>query len=317
MQRVVTFGEAMLRFSPATGGRLEVAHQFNTYVAGAEVNVAVNLARLGKEVNWFSRLPQTPLGQQVVNHLRSHGVTTDSIAWAEGERLGLYFLEGGAGPRPAKVYYDRAYSAASRMTPDDLPADLIQNAQWLHLTGITPALSDSCRQTVEAAVELAKAAGTTISFDVNYRALLWSAEEAASALLPCCQQADVVFVAVRDARALFGQEGEAGLICQALQRQWGGVVICSDGANGVYGCDGDLHFCPAISVNPMVDRIGAGDALASGVICQLLEAAPLAEALRFGAAVAALKLTILGDVALVNRDEVESLLTEAGNSLHR
>jgi 2-dehydro-3-deoxygluconokinase len=263
-------------------------------------------------------LPANPFGQQAVNYLRSQGVDISEVCWAEGERMGLLFLETGAGPRPTRVYYDRAESAASHMTPDDLPADLIQQARWLHLTGITAALSATCQQTVEAALELAQASSTTVSLDVNYRALLWPNDQAAQVLAPLCQAADVVFIAARDARTVFGQVGEAVAICQSLQHKWGGVVICSDGANGVYGCEGEeVYFSAAFPVNPIIDRIGAGDALASGVICRLLEGAPLSEAQRFGAALAALKLTIPGDVALVTRQEVENLLNQARNSLQR
>lgn len=309
---VFTLGESMLRFSPPDHQRIESAAQFDVFVGGAESNVAVALARLGKQVAWFSRLPHNPLGHQLANTLRLHGVHIDHVVWAQGERLGLYFVEQGSPPRSTRVWYDRANSAASRMTPNDLPVEPIKAARWLHLTGITPALSPSCRETAAAALELGRSAGLTISFDVNYRSLLWTPHEAAAALEPFCKAADVVFVAERDAQNLFGTDD-----VRALQQRWGGKIICSQGDAGVIGDDGqDQVNCLAFQVE-VVDRVGAGDALAAGVICGLLEGASMAEALRFGAAAAALKLTIPGDLALVSREEVEALLRDQSGRVMR
>jgi 2-dehydro-3-deoxygluconokinase len=314
---LITLGESMLRFSPPDKRRMEQTSQFNCYVAGAESNVASGLARLGKQTAWISRLPDIPLGHIIANTLRQYGVDLGGVKWVHGERQGLYFVEDGSPPRPIRVWYDRANSAASRMTPDDLDTALIRSARWLHLTGITPALSDSCQATAQAVLEIAREAGMKISFDVNYRALLWNPAAAAAVLADFCRIADVVFVAARDAETLFGIRGEPAAIAHDLQKVWGGMVVVSQGNEGVYGCDGQGMFtAPAFEVT-IVDRVGAGDALAAGVICRLLEAAPLEDALRFGAAMAALKLTIPGDIAVVTRGEVEELIDKGNLSLHR
>jgi 2-dehydro-3-deoxygluconokinase len=314
---LVTLGESMLRFSPPDKRRMEQTSQFNCYVAGAESNVASGLARLGKQAAWLSRLPDIPLGHIIANTLRQYGVDLSGVKWVHGERQGVYFVEDASPPRPIRVWYDRANSAASRMTPDDLDADMIHAARWLHLTGITPALSDSCRATAQAALEIAHQSGLKISFDVNYRALLWKPAAAAAVLSPFCHAAEVVFVAARDAETLFDVRGEPAAIAHDLQKLWGGVVIVTQGTEGVFGCDGQGMFtAPAFEV-AIVDRVGAGDALAAGVICRLLEAAPLEDALRFGAAMAALKLTIPGDIAVVTRGEVEELIDKGNQSLHR
>jgi len=314
---LVTLGESMLRFSPPGVGRIEQARAFDCSLGGAESNVAVALARMGKRAAWFSRLPASPLGRVVTNTLNQCGVDTSTVHWAEGERLGTYFVEFGSPPRPTRVWYDRADSAASRMTPADLPATLIQSATWLHLTGITPALSPSCQAATQAALALATAAGVRTAFDVNYRALLWSPSQAAQTCEPFCQQADLVFIATRDAQNLFNIDGEPPHIAQTLYERWGGAVVVSNGAAGVWGCDaGGVVHSAAFAVE-IVDRVGAGDALAAGVLCLLGEGAALGAALRFGAALAALKMTIHGDLALTTRAEVEALLDNPGATLHR
>lgn len=305
-----TLGETMLRLAPPAPQRLEQADRLHLTFGGAESTLAVNLARLDKRVVWHSRLPDNPLGRACAGAIRRHGVALD-VTWAAGERLGLYFVEYGDPPRGVRVWYDRAASAASRMTPGALPVETIRAARRLHLTGITPALSDSCADTVWAALDHARQGGVPVSFDVNYRALLWEPAAAATALEPLCAAADLVFVARRDAAALWGASGDASTVARRLQRQWSGTVVVTDGEAGAAAHDGRApRYVPGLPA-AVVDRLGAGDAFASGVLCRLLEDAPLADALRFGVAMAALKLTLPGDVAYVTRAEVDALLDRA------
>jgi 2-dehydro-3-deoxygluconokinase len=314
---VVTLGETMLRLSPPGALRLEQASQLEMNFGGAEANVAVNLARLGKRVMWFSRLPDNPLGQQCAAALQKHGVDVSRVVWSPNERMGLYFVEYGQPPRAIRVWYDRANSAASHMTPNELPLDAIALARWLHLTGITPALSQNCAETVHAAIDFAAKNAVTISFDVNYRKLFWDAAACAATLEPLCQKAHYVILALRDAHSLWHVEGDAAQAAQTLQARWGGTVIVTWGDKGAAACDGqDSLTVPAVPTS-IVDRLGAGDAFVSGVICQLLENAPLQDALRFGTAVAALKLGIVGDVAVITRQEVETLLQNIRRDLER
>lgn len=312
---IVTLGETMIRLTAPRHMRIEQAIQFDVHVGGAETNVAVAMARLGKRAAWVSRLPDNPMGHIVANTLRQYGVDVSGITWDANARMGLYFLEMGSAPRSARVWYDRANSAASQLSPADLPLDLIASAGWLHITGITPALSASCTETVRAAFGHAKKHHLTCSFDVNYRALLWSPEQASAALEPLCKMADVVMVAMRDAKKLFGAPENSA--ASELQRRWGGTVVVTCGADGAQADDGSgLVTCAAFPTT-LVERLGAGDAFASGVICCLMEGAPLPEALRFGTALAALKLTIPGDLALVSRREVEDVIAQGGQSIHR
>ncbi len=314
---VFTLGESMLRLTAPSPFRIEQATTFEVYVAGAETNVAVALARLGKRAAWFSRLPDTPLGRLAANFVRQYGVDVSMTLFVPEERMGLYFLERGTPPRPTRVWYDRAHSAASHLKPSDLPLAQLAAARWLHLTGITPALSPPCEATCHTAISHARTHGLTFSFDVNYRSLLWSPQQARAALTPFCHAADVVFIASRDAAALFGVQGDAIQQAERLHQLWGGSVIVTDGANGAAAhAQSGAAACKTFTVQ-VVERVGAGDAFAAGVICRLLESAPLAEALTFGAALAALKLSIAGDVALVTRQEVEALIATGSAALHR
>jgi 2-dehydro-3-deoxygluconokinase len=315
---LITLGETMLRLMPPQPLRLGQSQSLALSFGGAESNVAANLARLGRRTSWWSRLPDNPLGHQLISNLRGHGVDTEDVLFCQDERLGIYFIEYGATPRGIKVWYDRANSAASHMQSSQLPDSWLMSADWLHLTGITPALSQSCRELVSYAMRQAQVLGAKVSFDVNYRALLWSPEEAARQLASYCQAANVTFIARRDAQQLFALSGEtAAAVAGTLQSQWGDIVIVTDGDLGAAGCDGNKVYTVPALTSELVDRIGAGDAFASGVLDRLLDGAELNEALVFGTGLAALKLSIAGDVAVVTRQEVQHLLDASGPVLRR
>lgn len=314
---VFTFGETMLRLAAPTHVPLEVTAQFDVTPGGSESNVAANLAHLGWRSVWFSRLPATPLGRLTANAIRAHGVNTDHVQFVPDERMGLYFVEFGAAPRGIRVWYDRADSAASHLKPDDLPYDLIAASRWLHLTGITPALSVSCADAVRAALDFARSRSIPVSFDVNYRALLWSPEQAAAALEPLCHAADLVVVALRDAVRLFAAPDDLEACTRALQARWGGTVAVTAGDAGAAAGDGTTFAFSAAMPVTIVDRVGAGDAFSSGLIGCLLDGRSLEEALRFATTLSALKLTMPGDIAVVTRAEVEALLAGGTSGLLR
>src|SRR5437660_4020368 len=179
---VLTLGETMIRLVPKGYTRLEEAQELECRVGGSESNLAVALTRLGLRVTWISKLPANPLGVMIERRVRSFGVDTSRMLWEEEGRAGLYFIEPAAAPRRARVLYDRAHSSASRMRPEEIDWSVLDSVRHVHLTGITPALSDSCRATVARALVEAKARGCSTSFDVNYRARLWSAEAARETL---------------------------------------------------------------------------------------------------------------------------------------
>jgi 2-dehydro-3-deoxygluconokinase len=313
---VVTLGETMIRLTPKGFGRLEEAAELELRIGGSESNVAVALARLGLKSAWVSKLPVNPLGKLIARRLQSLGVDVSHVLWTEEGRVGVYFIEPGAAPRPSRVLYDRANSAASTLLPEEVPVSLLAESRHLHLTGITPALSDGCRQMVQRAIEAARAARLTISFDVNYRAKLWSAVEARAVLEPLLSQVNLLISTEADARLLFQTSGSAEEIAAALRSRFRAeVVALTLGGEGAVCCDGEIKRAPAFPVSE-VDRVGAGDAFDAGLIYGYLNG-DVAYGLQFGMAMAAIKHSIPGDEFIASPDEVVALLQSTHRAIQR
>jgi 2-dehydro-3-deoxygluconokinase len=317
---LITIGESMWRLSPPGGLRMESARSLDVNLGGAESNVAILVSRLGKQVAWWSRLPDNALGHNVAQILATYGVDSSGVYWQQNARLGTYFVEFGSAPRPTQVIYDRANSAASQMHPDDFDWSQFEYCKRLHLTGITPALSASCLETMRRAVREANAADVQVSFDVNYRAKLWSWAECRPVMNELASQSQLALVALRDARSLLDAPNlEAEALAKRLHEQWqGATVILTRGAEGALAYDGvQIHEAAAFDKVQVVDRIGSGDAFAGGLLVALLDGKPLPEAMRYGNAAAALKMTLPGDLALLWPHEIAALLTESASEIQR
>ena len=313
---VLTFGETMLRFSPPGVQRLSQASAFEVWVAGSESNVAAALCALGRSVTWVSRLPDNAIGRKIETALLGRGVDVSQVVWTPAsERVGLFYAEPPAPPRAASVVYDRAGSSASFLSPADLPERLFDTHRHLHVSGITPALSASCAETVTDAIARAKSRGLTVSLDVNYRAKLWTPEAASSALAPLIVQADVLFCSYDDAARLFGLSGDISSRAFGLREKFGvPMVAVTSGNDGAVGCDAaGVCVMPAIPVETSVERFGSGDAFAAGFLSEYLAGASLEQSLRLAVAVAALKRTIPGDLLIATRAEVEAILAREGS----
>jgi 2-dehydro-3-deoxygluconokinase len=308
----------MWRLSSPGHERLDTARSLDLNIGGSESNLAIGLARLNRRVAWWSRLPDNALGQHVSQTLRTFGVDTSGIYWQPGARLGTYFIEFGSHPRATQVIYDRANSAASQMQPTDFDWSILQRTRRLHVTGITPALSASCLETVRQAIHEAKQANVAVSFDLNYRAKLWTWDQCRPVLDELASQCPLVIGAVRDARSLLGDNTPVEKLARVLHERWNSAtVILTNGETGVTAYDGSTDYnIPAFKVQ-IVDRVGAGDAFAVGLLSSLMDDKPLADAIRYGHAVAALKMTIPGDIALVSPAEVDRLLSEASADIQR
>ena len=321
---LVTFGEAMVRLTPPGFQRLEQARSFDAYVGGAELNVAVAAARLGTASRWISRLSDNALGHMIANRAREHGVDVH-VEWTTDDRAGLYFAELGAAPRASSVLYDRAASAMSRVAPGtiDWPS-VFRGARWLHVSGITPALSESAATvTAEALIE-AKRAQLIVSYDLNYRSKLWSAKNARAVQEPLMEYVDVLITTEEDTRVVFGMSGNETdpqpdaepyeEIARALGTKFdvGAVAVtlplslCSSWS-AVLAAQGKTYRAPRHEVE-VIDRIGAGDAFCAGLIVSRLENRGWDDAVRVASATSALKHTIPGDFCLVTRSEVDQLL---------
>jgi 2-dehydro-3-deoxygluconokinase len=309
----ITLGETMLRLSPPNFERIAQAVTLDMRFGGTESNVAVALARLGFKSAWLSRLPDNPLGHRVLMELRAHNVDVSGVRLAANERLGTYYIEFGSVPRPNRVVYDRANSAISRMTTEEVAFDQIEKSRWLHLTGITPALSQNCYDLVLACAKFGKSKGIPVSFDVNYRALLWSAQQAGQGLDPILRHCDVIFSAHRDAQNLFGASASAEKAATELRERFDckQLVLTIGEEGAIAQTANETAHQPAFNVPNPVDRIGAGDAFDAGYIAAQLRGQSLEDALRFGNAMSALKMTMTGDLALISQAEVDAVLAGA------
>ncbi len=315
---VVTLGETMLRFTPPALRRLEQTLEFELHVGGSESNTAVGLSRLGLKVAWLSRLTDNGLGHIIARTIASHGVDTSQIVWTSEDRVGLYFLEEGKAPRGSQVIYDRKDSAIANMQPSELPVDVFEkgNAKLFHTTGITLAISESAHATVTKAVELTKKAGWLVSFDVNYRRKLWSSEEAREGCEGVAQQADILFIPWRDATTMYDLEDSSpkSVLDFLAERFPNAVIAMTMSAKGAMAFnDGKVYQQDAFKAEE-VGRLGGGDAFSAGFLYGYLTFHDVALALRWGAAVAALKYSIPGDFPLIEKHEVESLVNQKGNT---
>ena len=307
----------MLRLSIPAGDRLEIMNALDVSTAGAEGNVVSALSRLGRSCAWISGLPDNPVGRLAANHLREAGVNLDRVVWEKDGRMGIFFVEFSAPPRPIQVVYDRADSVAATLTPAQIDWDYLLDTRLLHLTGITPALSESCAAILSEAITRAKTKNIPVSFDVNFRGKLWTPAEASATIEPLIQGIDLFFCAAGDARTVFGCTGEPDEMLQQLVKLSGaGTVVMSIGEEGVIAWDGTKqHHAPSLPVE-VIDRIGAGDGLAAGVIHGWLND-DLALGLRYGVAMAAMALTQHGDTVVTTQAELDSLLENAGAGVQR
>ena len=311
---VLAVGEAMIRLSVPTGEVLELASHLEVYVGGAEANVAVALARLGRSVAWMSRVADDPLGRRIVGDLQRHGVNCLPVAVEPGSRTGLYFTELGGAPRGVSVHYDRRNSAAAAMTVANTDLTWVDQARVLVVSGITPALGDGCADMTRALVAAAQERGCRTVIDVNFRSRLWSAAQARAVLEPLCAGTDVVLCTAEDARDVFGlaDPDAAGLVDRLGAR----AVVLTEGAAGVsWSSPDDRGSLPAIPTETL-DRIGAGDAFCAGVVTGVLDD-DLEAGIRRGQAMASLARTVAGDQFLGTLAEVTAVLSADGRAVRR
>lgn len=314
---LLAFGEGLLRLQPEIeGGRIEDAARFCAHPGGAELNTCHAVASLGLSAAWFSVVPDGPLGRRVVRHARAAGVDTSLVKSRPG-RLGSYWVEYGREPRTIEVLYDRKDSSVCHVQREDVPWDALRTARCFLVTGITPALSPAaCAVSLEMA-EVARAAGVVVATDLNYRARLWPAAEAAPVLERLARLAQVVITTEDDLRTLFGMGGEPEALARDARARFGcRVLALTRGGEGAVSLDGDaVNRCPVFP-GTRLDRIGAGDAFTAGFLFALLTGRD-AQALELGLALAALKHTVPGDTIATTREELEHTLRREGRDIRR
>ena len=335
MAKIVTFGEIMLRLSSPFNSRIVQSQSFDVHYGGGEANVAVSLANYGHDVSFVTKLPNNLLGDAALNALRKYGVDISKIARG-GERLGIYYLETGASMRPSTVIYDRKYSSIYEATEEDFDFDSVfEGKDWFHFTGITPALNDKVAHLVELACIAAKKHGCTISCDLNFRKKLWTSEKAVAVMSKLMKYVDVCIGNEEDAEKCLGFKAKdtdvtKGLlniggyesVFKQMKEKFGFKYIATSLRESLSASDNnwsgllydgkDFYLSKKYAVR-IVDRVGAGDSFAAGVIHGLLTYKDPQQAIEFAVAASALKHTIPGDFNHVSVKEVETLMAGDGS----
>lgn len=337
--KVVSFGEIMLRLSPDGYYKLFQKPELNTSFCGAEANVAVALSNFGDEAEFVTALPDNDIGRAACRELMRYGVKTDNIVYT-GDRLGIFFAEKGASQRPSKVIYDRKNSAIASADPSSFNWEKIfDGADWFHITGITPALSDSLAEISVDAVKAAKKAGLTVSCDINYRSKLWSAEKARPVMTEIMKYVDVCIGNEEDAEIVFGIKAGATDVTkgqldtdgykkslQTVAETFGCKIVAysqrksysasDNGWSGIIYDDEKKQVYTSVQYDIRItDRIGGGDAFASGLIYALHNNISPANAIETAAAAGCLDQTLEGDFCLFGINDVLDLA--GGNSSGR
>lgn len=294
---VITIGEAMAMFVASETGDLADAGQFIKRAAGAELNVATGLARLGLQVSWVSRVGDDSFGRFILNTLRKENISTAGVTLDGRYATGFQLKSKAENGTDPIVEYFRKGSAASHLSTDDFHAALFNEARHLHLSGVAAALSASSYALLEHAAQSMKAQGQTISFDPNLRPVLWKSEaEMVEKLNRLAFQADWVLPGLKEGMILTGENTPQGIADFYLQRGVKAVVI-KTGADGAWfkTASGEQGAVAPVKVENVVDTVGAGDGFAVGVISALLEGKTLPEAVRRGNAIGALAIQVPGD----------------------
>jgi 2-dehydro-3-deoxygluconokinase len=332
--KIVTFGEIMLRLATPEHQRFSQASSFCSTFGGGEANVAVSLANYGLHADFVTRLPDNDIGRSVIMDLKKHSVGTENIIFG-GDRLGIYFLETGSVSRPSKVVYDRSHSSVSEIKPGMIDwTKVFSGATWFHWTGITPAISQGAADTCMEAIKAAKKSGLTVSCDLNFRKNLWKWGSAARQVMPgMVENCDVILGNEEDAEKVFDikpdnsdvssgkiESSEFESVCRKLKERFPGakkIIITLRGSisadhntwSGIL-FNGEKFFrAPVYQITHIVDRVGGGDSFMGGLIYGLLNYRnDNQKALNFAVAASCLKHTIHGDFNLVNVSEVEQLM---------
>ena len=325
--KFIAIGELMLRLSPPNYEKLVTTHDFRVNYGGAEANVAVSLV-----------LPNSDLGKSTINYLKSNDVHTKHIIRSEG-RMGLYYLEEGVSVRPSQVIYDRADSAFAEYDYKDVDfEEILKDYDWLHISGITPALSYNCRKMMDMAVKAAKKMGLTVSFDPNWRSTLWSFETARDVLSKYLPYVDVLIgiepihvyredgTDVKDGLTMDPSFKDMDRVFKAIDEQYHMKAIARtvryvhSGSNNslkaFYYTNGETYESKTINFE-IVDRVGGGDAFSSGLIYALMDNMTPEDTVNFAVASSVMKHAIRGDTNITCVDHIKRLMKNSSFDVQR
>ncbi|MGF6905525.1 PfkB family carbohydrate kinase [Fusobacterium sp. PH5-44] len=331
MEKIITFGEIMLRLAPPEYNKIDQTHYFMANYGGGEANVAVSLSHFDHNTFFMSKLPPHTLGDSAIQHLKSHGVNTDYVIRG-GKNLGIYFLETGFGGRPSKVIYNREHSAITQISHDEFDFEnIFKNATWFHVSGISLALGEKVRNVVMKSLKTCKKYNVTVSFDFNYRAKLWPIVEATPCYREIMPYIDVVFGSYYDFNTILGISPKDNFTDPNVRRaSLFKQVINEYNLKYIFGTERTIFsatenslsgYCISSEIEKytdpirfnIYDRIGGGDAFAAGVIHGLiLDFNNPCYALDFGLVTSVLKHTIYGDVCVLKTNDIIDYMKNSG-----
>ena len=317
---IIGLGEVMLRLSAPNKEKISQSEVFEKEAAGTELNVASGAAMLGARSALLTKLPSSKMGHFIRNRIRYGDVSDDYIVYDDSptKRLGIYYSETGAYPRKSAVIYDRAGSSATTLTIDEIPADIYEKTKIFHVSSISLAIGEGLRATAIEAIRRFKAAGAMISFDVNYRATLWSEEEAKQVVESVFPYVDFLFVSEETSRRMLQRTGTLEEIMRGYAKDYGCTLVATTRREVVspmrhnFGSkilfEDEFYEEPPYMGIEVIDRIGSGDAYIAGVLYGLVKSGDVRRALEVGNALSAIKNTILGDLPASSIDEIEGVI---------
>lgn len=328
MSKIITFGEILMRFSPPNSDRFSQASSFDVNFGGGEFNVAACLANFGIETDFVTCLPPNDLGYRALSEIKKNGVGTKHISFS-GKRLGIYFLEEGSSLRPSAVIYDRENSSIATAKGDSFNwKSIFDGADFFHFSGITPAISQNAADLCKEAILFAKNAGIKISCDLNYRSKLWQYGKKPVEIMPdLLQHSDIILGDIDTALMMLGKpktdpdyqnkttiQNEYWKLFQWLPnlKKIATTLRYSISKNhqkigGIYYSDDEIYFAPEYNINPVLDRIGTGDAFMGGLLYGIAENLSPQETINFATASCAWKHTVNGDVQQAIIKEINML----------
>jgi 2-dehydro-3-deoxygluconokinase len=313
---VVSIGESMILFTPGTKGLMRYATNYSSKIAGAETNTLIGLSRLGHSTGWISAVGNDEFGASLLAAVRGEGVDTDLVKVNSEAPTGIFFKEL-VNEAVTRIYYYRKNSAASTLCPDDLQERYIANANYLYITGITPALSDSCEQAIFRSIDLAKKNNLKIVFDPNIRRKLWKEEKARKTLLAIARQADIVLPGISEGQFLFDKVDYEEIAAE-FRNLGASIVVVKLGEKGAYfSTHHEVGLVPGYKVGRVIDPVGAGDGFAAGFLSGLLDGTTIEDAVKRGNAVGAMVTSVNGDIEGLPDRELLASFIQQGEDVSR
>lgn len=318
---LISFGEVMLRLSPPDKEKISQSEAFEKNCGGSEFNVASGAANLGIRSAIVTKLPKNKLGHFIARRIRYGSVSDDYVVWdnTDTKRLGIYFYESGVYPRKSAVVYDRANASVCSLKLSEIPDEIYTKTRMFHISSISLALGEELRRTALEMIKKMKENGVAISFDVNYRATLWSEEEAREVVESILPLVDILFVSEETSRRMLQRTGTLDEIMKGYADTYGCKIVATTRREVVsptkhnFGsriyCDGKFYEEPHYKNIEVIDRVGSGDAYVAGVLYGILSDGSIEDSMSYGNALSAIKNTVSGDMSISSIDEVESVIS--------